>query len=55
MSKLDIAYLDTFTKLQSSTIWFQEAAANDGYHPRAGGYTELANIVQNWSSWLSWF
>ncbi|AFZ32494.1 lipolytic protein G-D-S-L family [Gloeocapsa sp. PCC 7428] len=53
--KLDIAYLDTFTKLQSSTIWLQEAAANDGYHPRAGGYTEFANIVQNWSSWLSWF
>lgn len=52
--KINIAYLDTFTKLHSSTIWWQEAAANDGYHPGAGGYTELANIVQNWSSWLSW-
>jgi len=53
--KIDIAYLDIFTQLQSSTIWFQEVAANDGYHPGAGGYTELANIVQSWSSWLSWF
>jgi lysophospholipase L1-like esterase len=53
--KLDIAYLDIFTKLQSSAIWFKEAAANDCYHPGAGGYTELANIVQSWSSWLSWF
>lgn len=52
--KIDIPYLDTFTALQSSEVWFKEAAANDGYHPGAAGYAELAQIVQNWSSWLSW-
>jgi lysophospholipase L1-like esterase len=27
----------------------------DGAHPNAGGYTELASLVQNWSAWVNWF
>ncbi|MEC4991572.1 MAG: GDSL-type esterase/lipase family protein [Oscillatoria sp. PMC 1068.18] len=52
--QLNVPYLDVFTPLQTSQIWLSEAAGNDGAHPRDGGYTELANLVQNWSAWLSW-
>ncbi|MBZ8181960.1 GDSL-type esterase/lipase family protein, partial [Oscillatoria salina] len=53
-SQLNIPYLDVFTPLQASQVWLSEAIANDGAHPRDAGYTELANLVQNWSAWLSW-
>lgn len=52
---LDVPYLDVFTPLKMSATWISEAAANDGAHPRASGYSELASLVENWSSWLSWF
>ncbi|PSM48050.1 lipase [Chroococcidiopsis sp. CCALA 051] len=50
----DIPYLDIFTPLQKSQIWLQEVADYDGAHPRAAGYQEIANSVQNWSGWQSW-
>ena len=53
--KLDVPYLDVFTILENSNIWIDEARANDGVHPRAGGYTEFAQIVENWDAWLNWF
>ncbi|MEC4892084.1 MAG: GDSL-type esterase/lipase family protein [Oscillatoria sp. PMC 1051.18] len=53
-SQLNIPYLDVFTPLQTSQVWLSEAIANDGAHPRNAGYTELANLVKNWSAWLSW-
>jgi len=54
--EMDIPYLDIFTPLKTSNIWLQEAEAYDGAHPRAAGYQEIANLVQNWSSgWRSWF
>lgn len=52
---LDVPYLDVFTPLKESETWISEAAASDGAHPRSTGYSELAYLVQNWSSWLSWF
>lgn len=52
---LDIPYLDVFSILVNSPIWLTEARNNDGAHPQAGGYTELAQIVENWHSWLHWF
>lgn len=52
---LNVPYLDVFTPLKMSATWMTEAAANDGAHPRASGYSELADLVQNWSPWLSWF
>lgn len=54
-AELNIPYLDVFTPLQRSQTWMNEAAAYDGAHPRTGGYVELANLVQNWISWLFWF
>ena len=48
---LNIPYLDIFTPLNQSAIWMEEAAAGDGAHPDAAGYTELAQIIQAWSEW----
>ena len=54
-NELNIPYLDLFPILEKSNIWINEARANDGVHPRAGGYAEFAQIVENWDSWLNWF
>ncbi len=48
-----VPYLDVFTPLQASAAWQREVAANDGSHPRAGGYRELAERVVGWPAW--WF
>lgn len=53
--ELDIPYLDVFTPLLKSSIWMQEVEAGDGAHPNAGGYAELAQLVQNWTAWSYWF
>ncbi|MBD2292125.1 lipase [Anabaena sphaerica FACHB-251] len=53
--ELNIPYLDVFSKLINSNIWLEEAKNNDGTHPRTGGYTEFAQIVENWDAWLNWF
>lgn len=52
---LNVPYLDVFLPLQQSEIWQHEVAAGDGHHPDAGGYAELAQLVQNWIGWTSWF
>ena len=53
--ELNIPYLDVFPILEKSNIWINEARANDGVHPKAGGYAEFAQIVENWDAWLNWF
>ena len=52
--QLNVPYLDVFTPLQTSRNWMSEVTANDGAHPGAAGYAELARLVQNWQAWLSW-
>ncbi|QLE50647.1 lipase [Nostoc sp. C057] len=52
---LNVPYLDVFPILEISNIWINEARANDGVHPQAGGYEEFAQIVENWDAWLNWF
>ena len=54
-NELNVPYLDVFPILEKSNIWINEARANDGVHPRAGGYAEFAQIVENWDAWLNWF
>lgn len=54
-SQLTIPYLDIFQPLSTSAVWLNEVAANDSYHPASGGYSELAQWVENWWAWLSWF
>ncbi|ARV59452.1 lipase [Nostocales cyanobacterium HT-58-2] len=53
--ELNVPYLDVFPILEQSNIWIDEAKANDGVHPRTGGYAEFAKIVENWDAWLNWF
>jgi lysophospholipase L1-like esterase len=54
-SHLDVPYLDVFPAMLASAVWMSEVAANDGAHPGAAGYSELASLVQSWQVWLSWF
>jgi len=49
----NVPCLDVFTPLMGLPRWRQEAAANDGSHPRSAGYSELANLVLAWPEW--WF
>jgi lysophospholipase L1-like esterase len=53
--QLQVPYLNVFPILKKSSVWMDEAKNNDGAHPRAAGYAEFAQIVDNWDAWLSWF
>lgn len=53
-SEINVPYLDIFSRLDKSNVWLNEVQANDGAHPRAAGYQEFAQIVQNWEPWLTW-
>lgn len=49
----NVPYLDVFSPLKNSLPWRQEVIANDGSHPRAAGYRQLAALIVNWPAW--WF
>ena len=51
---LAVPYLETCTPLLASAVWVAEVAAGDGAHPRAGGYAELARMVDAWPAWRAW-
>lgn len=51
--ELGVPYLPVCERLVQSQTWVQEAAQSDGAHPRQGGYTALAALVQAWPAW--WF
>lgn len=50
-----VPYLPVFEALRQTPHWIAEVQANDGAHPRAGGYAELAGLVQAWPAWQAWF
>jgi len=51
-SELSIPYLSIFDTLTKNSVWLKEVSSNDGAHPRAAGYTQLANQVSTWSEWI---
>ncbi|UKO95983.1 GDSL-type esterase/lipase family protein [Nostoc sp. UHCC 0870] len=53
--ELNVPYLNVFSILNKSNIWLEEARNYDGAHPRAAGYREFAQIVDNWDAWINWF
>ena len=50
-AEMNVAYLPVFDVLYRSGVWLDEVKRNDGAHPRARGYAELAKCVQSWSAW----
>ncbi|MBD1860400.1 MULTISPECIES: GDSL-type esterase/lipase family protein [Trichocoleus] len=52
---LEVPFLEIAGPLRNSEVWISEAIVNDGAHPRAAGYAELAELVQSWSAWRGWF
>jgi lysophospholipase L1-like esterase len=53
--EIGVPFLEILGPLQASVVWIAEAIANDGAHPRAAGYGELAELVRGWSAWRNWF
>jgi lysophospholipase L1-like esterase len=51
--ELGVPYLPVCERLVQGQTWVQEAAQSDGAHPRQGGYSALAALVQAWPAW--WF
>lgn len=50
-SAVGVPFLDVFTPLRADATWMAETAADDGAHPRAGGYATLAALVTAWPEW----
>jgi lysophospholipase L1-like esterase len=50
-AEMGVAYLPVFEVLSRSGVWLDEVRRNDGAHPRARGYAELAQCVQSWPAW----
>jgi lysophospholipase L1-like esterase len=50
--ELSIPYLSIFEDLLAEPIWLKEVSSNDGAHPRAGGYSYLAQLVKSWEKWV---
>jgi lysophospholipase L1-like esterase len=51
-----VPFVDVLPVLMRSGTFAREAAANDGAHPRAAGYAELAAFVVEsppWNAWLA--
>lgn len=51
--ELKVPYLSVFDRLAGDAVWNCEVKGNDGAHPRAEGYTRLAEYIQSWEGW--WF
>ncbi|MGI8551622.1 MAG: GDSL-type esterase/lipase family protein [Dehalococcoidia bacterium] len=53
--QLGVPYLEVFAALEKTGTFVREALDNDGAHPRAAGYAEMAELVMQWDAWQSWF
>lgn len=51
---LGVPYLSVFEQLMAAPVWLAEAAAGDGAHPGAGGYSGLADLVLASGVWQNW-
>ncbi|CAA7617856.1 Lipolytic protein G-D-S-L family [Magnetospirillum sp. LM-5] len=51
---IGVPYLAVFDDLAASPEWMAEVAADDGAHPRAGGYAVLADLVRGWEPFAAW-
>lgn len=49
-----VPFVAVAAALRSEGVWLAEAEAGDGWHPAAGGYSALAEVVRagGWIDWL---
>ena len=52
-AQFGVPYVATLPQLVNDRAWLDEVRGNDGAHPRAAGYTRLAQIVASSGAW--WF
>ena len=50
-AELGVPVLDAYAASGAFEKWHAEAAAGDGAHPNAGGYEELAALIDAWPPW----
>jgi lysophospholipase L1-like esterase len=48
---MNVPYFDTLVICPSFTTWTAEVRAGDGAHPGAGGYGEMAAVIDAWPAW----
>ncbi|MEM9216406.1 MAG: GDSL-type esterase/lipase family protein [Cyanobacteria bacterium P01_F01_bin.150] len=53
-STLAIPHIQTCQALLNSSVWMEEAIANDGAHPKAKGYAALADTILGSKQWPQW-
>jgi len=46
MAARGVPFVSTFDELGPGSVWHSEASAGDGSHPGAGGYAELAELLE---------
>lgn len=46
MAARGVPFISTFDALGEGSVWRAEASAGDGSHPGAGGYAELAELLE---------
>jgi hypothetical protein len=54
LCSIEGSVLDVFDLGVASDIWLREIAAGDGVHPNEGGYSVIADAVENWAGWRAW-
>ncbi|WP_329459778.1 GDSL-type esterase/lipase family protein [Streptomyces sp. NBC_01497] len=49
-----VPYVPVHQPLRDSAVWTREVRTGDGAHPAAGGYDEIAALIEpHWRNWLS--
>lgn len=51
-NKLNIPYISVVQELLENPNWVREAKAGDGAHPNSGGYTYLAELINQNAKWF---
>lgn len=53
--ELGISYLNFHQILTDNDIFQASLLAGDGVHPTSEGYSQMADILENWPAWRQWF
>lgn len=53
-ARLEVPFVSVFDELVASSVWFDEVRVGDGAHPRAGGYSRMADVILDNPIWQHW-